>query len=167
MRTIIFLITLITLFVTVPICKADIVQLKNGTTLEAETKESSEGIWINGILFAKNEVKHIEKKPCSKEYYQKPEKPWYQDIINFFGVKTKDQQKAEEIQNRLDKNHEIIKEMDKLYDDERLRASLNHARMMQEVKRESARQKAKERARVWKMKKDFGKTSRLNQIRRR
>ena len=45
---------------------ADVVYLKNGNKLEADTKETEEGVWVGGVLFSRNEIEHIEKKEYTK-----------------------------------------------------------------------------------------------------
>ncbi|MCK5581528.1 MAG: hypothetical protein KAJ18_09690 [Candidatus Omnitrophica bacterium] len=43
-------------------CFADIVHFKNGKTYEGEVKETAEGYWVDGALFLKKEIDHIEEK---------------------------------------------------------------------------------------------------------
>ena len=48
-------------------CHADIIHLKNGQELEGLTREAPNGIYIDGVLFDKGEIKHIERKELKRK----------------------------------------------------------------------------------------------------
>jgi len=111
---------------------ADIVYLKNGQELEGKTETTSEGVWVDGLLFKNDEIIRVEKKSLIRK--NNKNKPWYQGALNLIGIKSEEQKRIEQLQNRFNKNTKMIKEMDSLYDEERKAAKRNNSKVYQRAK---------------------------------
>ncbi len=69
------------------IALADTVYFKNGFRHEGEVKETSEGAWVDGGFFKKDEIERIEKSPVKVE----KQKSWIDNVLSSFGgLKEKD-----------------------------------------------------------------------------
>ena len=77
---------LISLF-TCQIIFADTIYFKDGNIYEnGETKETTEGVWIDGLLFEKSRIDKIEKMPVIKQSVGNVSKDvWRDKLMSFWG----------------------------------------------------------------------------------
>ena len=64
--------------------QADILYLKNGNKMEGQVKQTSEGIWFEGMHFANDEIERVEKKRVKKAKGKK--KTWFDNVMGGFGA---------------------------------------------------------------------------------
>jgi len=143
-KSLLVLVVTITIFMGKP-SFADIVYLTNGQEIEGLAKQAPEGVWIKGLLFTENEVKSILKKSFKQRAVKKDS--WHQGIASFLGFKTAEQIQLEEYEERLSRNAEVIRELDKLYDKEREQARRSTSNALSKARRANQKIKAKERQR--------------------
>jgi len=75
-------------------CHADMIYLKNGRVMEGEVRRTEKGLWIEGALFAEDEIERIEKGP-EKDVKEPDTKPWYIGLLEKVGIKSQEQGQTE------------------------------------------------------------------------